>query len=112
MSKLIAACGLDCASCETYQAHQANDVERKQDIATRWSQHYDATLSASDIACDGCMSEGAHFAWCNNCPIRACVRAKGYQTCAECETFTCDKNAYLFQVAPQAKDYLEELRRK
>ena len=112
MSKLIAACGLDCASCETYQAHQANDLERKQDIATRWSQHYDATLSASDIACDGCMSEGAHFAWCNNCPIRACVKGKGYQTCAECETFTCDKNAYLFQVAPQAKAYLEELRRK
>jgi hypothetical protein len=112
MSRIIAACGLDCAACETYQAHQTQDQEKKKDIAARWSEHYDAKLTADEIACDGCMSNGAHFGWCERCPIRTCVQEKGFDTCAECEIFTCEKNAYVFQVAPQAKALLEELRSK
>ena len=112
MRKQLAACCLDCVSCEAYQAHQARDMVRKQDIATRWSKHYDGELTASDIVCDGCFSDGDHFVWCNKCPIRACVNAKGLSNCAECEIGTCDTNAFLFNAAPEAKANLEELRRK
>ncbi len=112
MSKQLAACCLDCASCETYQAHQAGDLAKKQDIAIRWSKHYDGELTANDIVCDGCMSNSARFAWCNNCPIRACVTEKGLNNCAECEIGTCETNAFLFKAAPEAKANLEKLRSK
>lgn len=112
MSNLLAACCLDCASCETYQAHQAKDIEKKRDIAARWSKHYDGDLTACDIVCDGCMSDGARFAWCNNCPIRACVSGKGLNNCSECEIGSCETNAFLFKAAPEAKARMEELRSK
>ena len=112
MTEIIAACGLNCSGCETYLAHQANNLEQKEDIAVRWSKNYDAKLTAADIVCDGCMSEGAHFSWCQKCPIRACVSSKGYQTCAECEIFSCDTNAFLFNAEPAAKATLEALRKK
>lgn len=110
MSKLFSACGLDCPNCECYEAHQTNDEKRKEDIAIRWSKNYNAELSAADIACDGCMSDGDHFSWCNNCPIRACVVGKGYMSCAECGSFPCDTNAFLYKAVPAAKEAIEKLR--
>lgn len=112
MSKHIAACCLDCTTCETYIAHQANDLEKKQDIATRWSQHYDGDLTVSDIVCDGCMSDGTLFVWCSKCPIRDCVTGKGLNNCSECEIGTCETNAFLFKAAPEAKANLEKLLNK
>ncbi len=112
MSKQIAACCLDCATCETYIAHQANDLIIKQDIAARWSEHYDGVLTSVDIVCDGCMSDGALFVWCRKCPIRDCVTGKGLNNCAECEIGTCETNAFLFKAAPEAKANLEKLRNK
>lgn len=111
MSKHIAACCLDCESCETYQAHQANDLEKKKDIAERWSKHYEGELCASDIVCEGCMSEGTRFVWCQKCPIRDCVTGKGLNNCSECEIGSCDTNAYLFKVAPEAKATMERMRK-
>jgi len=112
MCKHIAACCLDCATCETFVAHQAQDLAKKQDIAARWSQHYDGKLTAEDIVCDGCMSDGIRFVWCSRCPIRDCVTAKGINNCAECELGTCETNAFLFKAAPEAKANLEKLRNK
>ncbi len=112
MGKHIAACCLDCVTCETYMAHHADDIEKKQDIAERWSKHCDGNLIASDIVCDGCMSNGTRFIWCNKCPIRDCVTGRGLNNCSECEIGTCDTNAYLFKVAPEAKANMEKLRRK
>lgn len=109
MKKILAACCLDCATCETYQAHQANDLARKEDIAARWSQHYDGNLEASDIVCDGCLSDSTRFIWCSNCPIRTCVNEKGLNNCSECDIRFCSKNEYLFKAAPAAKANMEEL---
>ncbi|PKN71787.1 MAG: hypothetical protein CVU50_09990 [Candidatus Cloacimonetes bacterium HGW-Cloacimonetes-3] len=110
MTKILSACGLDCPTCECYEAHKAGDDERKNDIAIRWSKNYDANLSAEDIACDGCMSDGTHFSWCDKCPIRACVVGKGYESCAECADFPCETNAFLYNAVPLAKETIEKLR--
>ena len=110
MTTFNSACGLACPSCECYLATKANDAELKKDIAVRWSKNYDANLSAEDIYCDGCMSDGAHFAWCGKCPIRACVIAKGYENCSPCAEFPCDKVEYLHNAVAAAKAEIEKLR--
>ncbi|HNX38584.1 MAG TPA: DUF3795 domain-containing protein [Candidatus Cloacimonadota bacterium] len=110
MSKLISACGLDCFTCECREATLSGDLERKADIAVRWSKNYDASLTAADINCVGCTEEGTHFAWCNNCPIRACAVSKGYKTCAECAEFPCEKSQFIIANVPGAKENIESLR--
>lgn len=110
MNKFLSACGLNCPGCECYEAHQANDLARKEDIAVRWSKNYDAELKAADIACEGCMSEGVHFSWCDKCPIRACVVSKSFQSCAECADFPCATNEFLYNAVPEAKKTIESQR--
>jgi hypothetical protein len=104
MTKLTSACGIECHDCECYQATQSGNLELKEDIAIRWSKNYDADLTAADITCDGCMSDGEHFSWCGQCPIRACSVSKGYESCAECDDFPCATNEFLYNVAPSAKE--------
>jgi len=110
MTKFKSACGLDCPTCECYTAHQSNDSQAKKDIASRWSKMYQAELTEQDIACDGCMSKGVHFSWCNKCPIRACVVEKGFQSCAECDSFPCSTNEFLYNAVPSAKENILSLR--
>lgn len=111
MTKLTSACGLDCPGCETYIATKSGDAAQKADIAVRWSKNYDASLTAADINCDGCMSDGAHFSWCGKCPIRSCVVGKGYQSCAECADFPCPTSEFLYNAVPAAKATIEAHRK-
>jgi len=110
MPKMIAACGLDCFGCECREATLSGDMVRKADIAVRWSQQYSAALTAADINCVGCTGEGAHFGWCEQCPIRTCAVSKNYKTCAECVEFPCDKSRLILDVVPDAKANIESLR--
>ncbi len=112
MKDLTSACGLDCHDCECYKATKSGDMELKADIAIRWSKNYNAALSAADITCNGCMSDGVHFSWCGNCPIRACATGKDYQSCAECADFPCDTNEFLYKAVPAAKENIESHRSK
>ena len=38
MATLIAACGLDCAQCESYLATQSNDLLMLEAIVEKWSK--------------------------------------------------------------------------
>ncbi len=110
MNPFLSACGLDCPGCECYLATKSGSAEAKADIAIRWSKNYDAQLTAADINCEGCMSEGAHFSWCGQCPIRACVVSRGYQSCAECADFPCSTSEFLYNAVPAAKATIQALR--
>lgn len=110
MERLISACGLNCATCECREATLSGDMERKADIAVRWSKNYDANLTADDISCVGCTEEGTRFKWCDNCPIRACAVGKGYKTCAECADFPCETNKFIIENVPDARANIESLR--
>jgi hypothetical protein len=111
MSKMLSACGLDCASCESYLATQADDADKIAEIASQWSQQYGAEIKPEHVWCDGCVPGGeracAHVV---ECKIRACVIERGFENCAPCADYACDLLAGVFENAPEAKERLDALR--
>jgi hypothetical protein len=110
MKRIVSACGIDCYKCECYIATRDNDQTGKEIVAQKWSKQYEANLTSKDIECEGCMSDGMHFAWCHKCPIRRCVIDKGYQSCADCEEYPCKTVEFLYNGVPEAKTNIENLR--
>ena len=111
MERLIATCGLDCASCPAYQVTREGDSKALEALAVTWSEEYGATLTAEDCACMSCHSAtGPWMSHCAECEIRACGIEKGLGTCAECTDYACDKLAKFFDVVPDAKATLDGLR--
>jgi hypothetical protein len=111
MATLIAACGLDCAQCDSYIATQANDLTALEQIAVKWTQEYNAPgLTALNVQCDGCMAEGRQIGHCAECKIRLCAIERGLANCAACPDYACEQLTAFFQMVPQAKTNLEALR--
>jgi hypothetical protein len=111
MTTLIAACGLDCAQCEAYQATQAHDLLALEAVAEKWSKQYNAPgMTAESILCDGCMLEGRKIGHCAECQIRGCVAARGLQNCAACPEYACQLLSAFLQPIPQARTNLDSLR--
>ncbi len=114
MHLLVAYCGLNCAECEAYQATQADDTAWKEKIAAKWRVDYQSPqIDIHTVTCDGCRTpDGRAGGYCAECPLRACGAQRGVETCAHCAEFeTCRHLAEFYQVAPQMKAALEEIRR-
>ena len=112
MATLLAACGLDCAQCESYQATQSNDLLALEAVVEKWTQEYHATgLSVENIQCDGCMTAGRKVEHCSECKIRLCAIERGFVNCAVCPEYACEQLTAFFQMAPQAQVNLEAFRK-
>jgi hypothetical protein len=112
MATLLAACGLDCAQCESYQATQSNDLLALEAVVEKWTQEYHATgLSVENIQCDGCMTAGRKVEHCSECKIRLCAIERGFANCAVCPDYACEQLTAFFQMAPQAQVNLEAFRK-
>ncbi|HRZ42069.1 MAG TPA: DUF3795 domain-containing protein [Bacteroidales bacterium] len=86
MEKIIACCGLNCATCDARIATVTNDIELLIETTEKWKVHYKVSdISAEMIKCTGCGEEGVKMIHCSQCEIRSCVKSKNYQTCADCE---------------------------
>ena len=110
MEKLIACCGIDCATCDARTATITNDDALREKTAKTWSEQFSADIPAETINCTGCREEGIKFYNCDICEIRNCVKAKGYQTCAECEELdTCAIVGAIFEHMPELKENLKFL---
>jgi hypothetical protein len=110
MSHLIAFCGLDCAQCEAYQATQAEDTAWQERLLEKWRVDFNSPgMTLKDIICDGCRGPRLG-GYCSECQVRACALEHGYQTCADCPDYACQKLESFFKMAPQAKATLELLR--
>lgn len=111
MEKLIACCGLNCATCDARIATIKNDDELRKATAEKWKKMYNASdLTPEMINCTGCREPGVKFSHCNECEIRNCVKTKGYDTCGECkELETCTIVAGVLKYVPDALMNLKNL---
>ncbi len=111
MEKVIACCGLNCATCDARIATLANDNELRAQTAEKWKvQHGAVDITAEMINCTGCREDGVKFAHCNECEIRKCADEKEFKTCAQCnELDTCETVKSLLQFVPEALTNLKNL---
>jgi hypothetical protein len=111
MNQMIAYCGLVCTGCPAYTATQANDAAAIEQIAREWAEAYGVPVTAEDVWCDGCLSDGPRLcAHCGECEVRACATGRGVVNCGHCDDYGCDIIAGFLANAPQAKTVLEEIR--
>jgi hypothetical protein len=113
MEKLIACCGLDCATCDARIATINNDDELRKATAEKWRIAYNASyLSSELITCTGCREEGVKYYRCGDCEIKNCVKTKGFNTCGDCQDMeTCRIISGLHKYAPEAKTNLRDLQK-
>lgn len=112
MNKLIAPCGIDCSECTTYIATQANDDTYREAAAKRIREQYKISINKEDINCLGCLEPGKHIGYCAVCKIRECSVQKDVESCAQCDTYPCEDLASFHKHAPEAKEYIEKLRKE
>ncbi len=111
MSYMIAYCGLNCAECNAFKATQAEDSERKKQLAKKWTEGLKVEFRPEDIDCDGCMSNRIS-GWCQRiCKIRPCAEERKVKTCALCDDLQCEKLKEFLSEEPVAKKNLEEIRK-
>jgi uncharacterized protein DUF3795 len=111
MSKMISRCGLVCTECPAYLATQANDEQKAKETAALWTKMYNTEVKIEDVWCDGCLVEGKKCVHCGECEIRACVIERKLDNCAHCADYGCDKISGFFQMVPDAKSTLDQIRK-
>lgn len=109
MKDLIACCGLDCENCDARKATITNDDELRVKTAKEWAEANDAPIKPEHINCMGCRTEGVKYLYCTElCPVRKCVREKGFKTCADCsEIDACSMVGQIFNNVPDARNNLK-----
>ena len=113
MDRMTAVCGLDCAVCDARLATQANDEAAKERIAAQWRERWKVpSIDTAFVTCDGCLTpDGRLGGHCTQCEIRACGVKRELPNCAHCTDYdSCDKLAGFFNLAPEVRAALEEIR--
>lgn len=112
MDKMIAFCGLTCTECPAFIATQKDDDQEREKVAKLWSKEYHSDIKPEDINCDGCVVESGRLVnYCKVCEIRKCGLGKGLKNCAYCDDYVCEKLTRFFEMAPEAKTTLAEIKK-
>ena len=112
MDKMIAFCGLTCTECPAFIATQKDDDKERKKVAKVWSKEFNSDIKPEDVNCDGCLEEsGRLFNYCKVCEIRKCGQKKEVKNCAYCDDYACEKLTKFFDIAPDAKTALTEIRK-
>ena len=108
MKDLIAYCGLDCKTCDAYQATLHDDDSLRKKTAELWSRLNNTSITPEMINCTGCRTKGIKTFFCSNlCQVRKCAKGKGVETCGQCvELKTCPSVA---KIHKHNKDALQNL---
>ena len=111
MNDIVSFCGLLCNECDAFIATENDDDEKRVEVARLWSAQYNAEFKPEDINCDSCLSDGERlFGHCKVCQIRKCGKEKGIVNCAHCDEYACEKLEEFFQMVPDAKKRLDQIR--
>ena len=111
MEEMISVCGLLCSECDAFIATKNDDDEKRAEVAEQWSTQYNVDVKPEDINCDGCISDSERlFSHCGVCEIRKCGREKAIQNCAHCYEYACEKLDKFFQMVPDAKKRLDQIK--
>lgn len=87
--RMRAPCGLDCSTCNIYQAGFDDDIARK--TIAWFKENHQVDLTPDDFRCQGCRGDLARH-WSPDCWIRACCfDEKGLEFCSQCREFPCDR---------------------
>jgi hypothetical protein len=111
MGKLIACCGLDCATCDARIALATNDNELRAKTAEKWKVQFNApNISPEMINCTGCREAGVKFEHCKQCEIRNCAISNDFKTCADCDKMeSCSIVGNIHKYVPDALKNLKSL---
>lgn len=108
---MIAYCGIDCTECPAYLATVNNDDDQRRTVAENWSRDYNSDVRPEHINCEGCLpGQSIYFSHCTVCEIRACGKGRGVHNCAHCDDFACEKLERFFELVPDARNRLTEIR--
>lgn len=109
MNTLIACCGLDCERCDARIATMNNDDKLREKTAKTWRELNGVEITKEMINCLGCRAEGVKTPFCDGlCPIRKCVKSKGFDTCGDCRAI--ENCTTLAMVTATNKNALNNLR--
>ncbi len=107
----ISYCGLMCWECPAHVATRTDDRVMLDRTARMWSEAFGEEIAPEHIVCDGCKTEeGRKALFCGICKVRACAIERGYESCAPCPDYACDKLEEFFGMAPEARANLEKMR--
>jgi len=113
MDEMIAFCGIPCHECGAFLATKANDDEKRAEVARLWSKEFKSDIKPEDINCAGCISDSENlFNYTKICEMRKCGKEKGLVNCAHCSDYACEKLEKIFEMVPDAKKRLDEIRAK
>jgi hypothetical protein len=83
---LMAPCGLYCGVCGVYIATRDNNEKFKTVMANLYGTRPEET------ECLGCMQPDPPqklYGYCRSCPIRDCIRTRGFYSCHQCPEWPC-----------------------
>mgnify|MGYP001178196884 CR=1 FL=1 len=110
MDKILASCGLDCATCCAYICFKNDDQKLRIKSAAEWSERYHADVKPEDVNCSGCLETGPKIKHCNECAMRLCTIKKNIKHCGLCGDYPCPDLNKFFEMVPGAKKTLDDLR--
>ena len=90
MQPILTRCGYRCDLCLAYKPNVEKNPTNQQKLSDGWFKYFGFRLPASEICCDGCMSDNPKLID-QSCPVRPCVIARGLDNCAQCEQYVCEK---------------------
>jgi hypothetical protein len=90
MEPILTRCGYRCDLCLAYAPNIDRNPSNQQKLSDGWFTYFGFRLPAAEIRCDGCMAEDPKLLDVD-CPVRPCVIERGFDNCAQCDQYVCER---------------------
>lgn len=90
MKPILSRCGYRCDLCLAYRPNMLASPENAQKLSDGWHTYFGFRIPPEKILCDGCLASTDETLDIG-CAVRPCVNARGFETCAQCGDYLCNK---------------------